>query len=285
MIRKILAPIRGDGKGSTVLRHAAALAGRFNAHIEATHCRPNADDLLPFGVPIPGFLRSQIAEQAKGVSDAEEVALRAEFDALVAEMGLDTDAAAVGRRPSVVWIEESGKQVDVIRRHGRLCDVIVVAKPDRDRNLGTNTLKASLFHVGRPVLMCPPTETPPKTLGATVAIAWNGSLEATRAAAMTLGLLKQADAVTILSVDGGDGRAGCPDAFQAYLAMHGIEAATRLSTATDSVGATLLSESAAAGADLLIMGAYGDSHERETLFGGNTQTIVDTAARPVLFVH
>jgi hypothetical protein len=39
MIRKILVPVRGDGKGDNVLAHAAALARGFNAHIEITHCR------------------------------------------------------------------------------------------------------------------------------------------------------------------------------------------------------------------------------------------------------
>ena len=52
MIRKILVPVRGDGKGDNVLAHAAALARRFNAHIAVTHCRATAEDLKPFGVPI-----------------------------------------------------------------------------------------------------------------------------------------------------------------------------------------------------------------------------------------
>ena len=34
MIRKILVPVRGDGKGDNVLAHAAALAHRYSAHIE-----------------------------------------------------------------------------------------------------------------------------------------------------------------------------------------------------------------------------------------------------------
>ena len=57
MIRKILVPVRGDDKGDNVLAHAAALARRFNAHIEVTHCRPRPQDMLPFGVPIPSFLK------------------------------------------------------------------------------------------------------------------------------------------------------------------------------------------------------------------------------------
>lgn len=36
MIRKVLVPVRGDGKGGNVLAHAAALARGFNGHIEIT---------------------------------------------------------------------------------------------------------------------------------------------------------------------------------------------------------------------------------------------------------
>lgn len=284
MIRKLLTPIRGDGKGENVLRHALAVATRFNAHVEATHCRPRAADLLPFGVPIPSFLRDQVADQAKEVADAEEAKLRAQFDALVQSLGVAT-AGGPGERTSISWVEEEGKQIDVIKRHGRLCDLIVVAKPDRDRNLGFNTLKAALFNTGRPVLMCPPTETPPQALGERVAIAWNGSLEATRAATMAFDLIAAASEVTVLAVNPGKPHAADADAYVDYLARRGVSAQLRRSETTRDVGAALLTESAAAGADLLIMGAYGDSHERETLFGGNTQTVVDTATRPVVLVH
>ena len=41
----------------------------------------------------------------------------------------------------------------------------------------------------------------------------------------------------------------------------------------------------AKGADLLVMGAYHDSYERETIFGGNTQAVVDEATIPVVLVH
>lgn len=285
MIRKIMVPIRGDGKGENVLRHAMALARRFSAHIEAVHCRPRAEDLLPFGVPIPTFLRDQMTGQAREVADAEEARLRGLFDALVASSGLTRSDKPVDGAASIAWFEEAGKQVDVIKSHGRLCDFIVVAKPDRDRNLGANTLKTALFNVGRPVLMCPPQESAPTTLGARAAIAWNGSLEATRAVALTLDLIKKADQVSILSVGGSNGGPGDADAFKDYLALHGVSAEIRRASISGSAGATLLQEAKSAGADMLIMGAYGDSHERETLFGGNTQVVVDTSTMPVALVH
>ena len=51
------------------------------------------------------------------------------------------------------------------------------------------------------------------------------------------------------------------------------------------IGQMLLDRTAAVGADMMIMGAYGDSHERETVFGGNTQVVVDNATIPVVMVY
>jgi nucleotide-binding universal stress UspA family protein len=48
------------------------------------------------------------------------------------------------------------------------------------------------------------------------------------------------------------------------------------------VGHFLLSQAAAFGADLLVMGAYGQSKLHEWVFGGITQTILYEAGSPVL---
>lgn len=286
MIRKILVPVRGDGKGDNVLSHAAALAHRYNACIEVAHCRPRPEDLMPYGVAIPDFLRKQILNQSYAVADQEEGKLQAELKTLARKLDLDPSPEAVGKAASVYFVQELGRQVDVIKRHGRLADLIVVAKPDRDRNLGLNTLKAALFHSGRPVLMCPPAAaTPPQSLGARVAFAWNGSAEAARALSQCRDVLKAADQVWILS-DGSDSGPGTSvDDLLNYLALHGIAATVKTLKPSDKIGRDLLRASAEVGADMMIMGAYSDSHEQETIFGGNTQTVVDTATIPVLFNH
>lgn len=285
MIRKILVPVRRDGKGETVLAHAAAVAHRHVAHIEIVHCRPRPEDLMPYGIHIPEFLRKQLVEQSYKVADQEEEGLRSELVALAGELNLDHSGKSIGKVASVSFVEEAGRQVDVIKRHGRLADMIAVAKPDRDRNLGHNTLKAALFHSGRPVLMCPPTKTPPKVLGAKVALAWNGSAEAARALAQCKSVLRSAEQIWVLS-NGADCGLGTSAAdLLAYLKLHGIEASVEMFASSRKVGAELLRVSAELGADMLIMGAYGESHERETVFGGNTQTIVDNAKTPVLLNH
>lgn len=284
MIRKLLVPVRGDGKGDNVFAHATALARRFNAHVEVVHCRPRPEDLLPFGVPIPTMLRDQFLKNASTVSDAEEAVLREEMTALCKSFQLEMTDNPADASASASFSERSGRQVDVIRRYGRLSDIIAVAQPDRDKNLGANTLKSALFHTGRSVLMCPDANgNPPETLGQNIAIAWNGSLEGTRAVAISSDLIRQAANVTILT-EGDKPNTASASELQDYLKSHDVTADIKNIAGSGTVAKRLLAASAELGA-LLLMGAYGDSHERETVFGGNTQYVVDHADLPVLFVH
>jgi len=182
------------------------------------------------------------------------------------------------------WREALGKQIDVMKSHGRLADLIVVAKPDRDRNLGANTLRAALFHSGRPVMMCPMRDSHPKVLCDHVAIAWNGSVTASRAVAMTTEILQSARAVSVLTA-GEEVHGATADDLRGYLSARGIEATIERFSPDGSIGERLLEISGKVGADTLIMGAYHHSRERETMFGGDTQAVVDTAEMPVIMVH
>lgn len=284
-VKKILVPVRGDGKGEHVLAHAAAIARHHHAHVEVLHCRARPTDMIPYGVVVPAALREQIKQQAKALADAEEEALKASFAVLLPKLGLTaTDGTSGHDGATASWHEEAGKMADAIRPWGRLADLIVVAKPDRDRNLGTNTLRAALYHCGRPVMMVPPGKDHPATLCRRIAIAWNGSMQASRTVALSLDLLREADAVTIL--DGGaphDAASGAE--LQRYLGFNGVAAAIRPIRADGDPGKVILAEAAAAGADTLIMGAYSHSREHETVFGGATQYVVDNALMPVVMVH
>lgn len=284
MLSKILVPVRDDGMAKSVIDHAGALAKRHKAHIVVAHCRTTADDFMPFGVPLPAFARDTILKQAKEYADQQEQEVRKQLHEFASQLGLEeTDAPSRGT-PSIRMIEEFGKMADVIKHNGRLADLIVVAKPDRDRNLGFNSLRSGLFRTGRPVLMCPPERDVPDGLGSKLAIGWNGSLEASRAVAMTLDLASAADSVVVLSGGKGEPHGATTEELVDYYALRGIKADVH-SFEAKNPGAELLQRTVDIGADLLIMGAYGHNHERETLFGGNTQAVVDKAEIPVVFVH
>lgn len=285
-VAKILVPIRGDGKGENVLTHAAAVARRHNAHIEAVHCRARPADLIPRGVVVPPSMRKQIEAQAVELANAEEASLAEKFHAFIGTLGLELILSGVPPRdrPSAGWVEAEGRQMDVIKTHGRLADLVAVAKPDRDRNLGFNTLKAALFNTGRPVMVCPPSGKVPNQLGVRIAVAWNGSTEASRAVALSLPLIQAADQVIVL--DGGTPNHGASaDELMRYLEIRGVVAQRVAIDAGSNPGKVILASAKAADADLLVMGAYSHSREYETVFGGATQHVVDRADMPVVMVH
>ncbi|MDJ0943207.1 MAG: universal stress protein [Kiloniellales bacterium] len=286
-LHTILVPVRGDGLGEGVLNHALALGRRFDAHLDIVHCRPNPEDLLPFGVFVPAALKQEITASAGSLANEEEQRVKTLFEDYCRRHQLTVVTARPWPRDrmSVSWREETGKQAAIVGVLGRLADVVVVAQPDHSRNLGLNTLEAALLESGRPVLLCPPKPLA-GPLGAHVAVAWNGSTEAARAIAATLPVLAAADKVTLLAVSTGTKEALAPAAVRDYLSDHGIVAEVRSQTARGSeVGQALLLATREAGADLLLMGAYGQSRRRELIMGGVTQHVIDESDLPVLLCH
>ncbi|WP_425046720.1 universal stress protein [Primorskyibacter sp. S87] len=282
-LHTIMMPVRGDGRGPVLFAHAAALAKRFGAHIKVVHCHPKAEDMMPYGVVIPGFLRKQIEEATQRSADTEENFIHDKFSADAVKHGVPEQDPELNTATAKFY-EYEGKQVDAVRHFGRLSDLICVAKPSKEEDLGFNTLKSALFSSGRPVLVCSDSDNIPLNLGHHVAVGWNGSLEASRAVAMAMPLIETAEAVTILT-GGKSEHSATAEEFSDYLARRGVDSQIVQFAATGNVGRQLLAKCSEVGADMLVMGAYHDSYERESLLGGNSATIVAEAKIPVVMVH
>ena len=259
------------------------IAHQFGGHVQVLHCQPTVEDLMPFGVVVPGFMRGQIEEAARQNADTVEAALHEEFRGLAKNLGLTEQAPERGKA-TASFVEYAGKQTHAVREYGRLSDVICVPQPDKTAKLGANTLASALFATGRPVMMCPEQYDAPSRIGMHVAIAWNGSQEAARAVTLGLPMIRTAEKVTVLT-GGTTPNAASPEDLQTYLAMRGIETQIEIFGGSGNVGERLLASATDMGADLLVMGAYHDSYEREVLLGGNTRTVSETAGIPVLMVH
>ncbi len=284
MLARLLVPVRGDGLGETVKAHAAALAHRHKAHVVVAHCRAKPDDMIPYSTLLPTFARETIMSQAAELADQEEDTLRQSLHVIARNLDLEETESPDGTRATVAFIEEFGPMAQVIKHHGRLADLIVAAKPDSNRNLGTNSLKSALFQTGRPVLMCPTAGQVDPNFGAHIAVGWNGSLEAARTVALTLDLAAAAERVSILAAGSGEPHGATTEELVEYYRLRGIKADIHRFEARKP-GLALLEKSLEVGAGLLVMGAYGHSHEREILFGGNTQTVIDKAEIPVVMAH
>jgi nucleotide-binding universal stress UspA family protein len=170
--------------------------------------------------------------------------------------------------------------------HGRLFDVIVLGRPGRDpKGPRMSTLEAALFESGRPVLIAPPSPRP--DIGRNALIAWNCSTGQARTIAFAMPILKRANRVVVLTVEGGAAVPG-PTGQQLchYLQLSGVPAKPlTVGLGGRLTGEAVLAHANALGCDLLIKGAYTQSRMRQFIFGGTTRYILNNASLPVFMAH
>ena len=138
---------------------------------------------------------------------------------------------------------------------------------------------------GRPVLIVP-TAGELKPIGSRALIAWNGSREVARAVFDSLPLLRQGVSLRLVAVDSPRGDATL-DPMSRTLSRHGIEATAVSVSRSDgrSVSDEILKAAGEFEADLLVVGCYGHSRLRETVFGGATTRMLRDMTLPVLMAH
>jgi nucleotide-binding universal stress UspA family protein len=144
-----------------------------------------------------------------------------------------------------------------------------------------------LFDSGRPVLVVPAVGTggSPRR----IAIAWDGSARAARAAGDALPFLRSADTVVAVTVAGEkDLSRMAPGADLAtYLARHGVSdcKVANLTARRADVAARLRLFINDEDIDTLVMGAFVHSRFREAVLGGVTRSLLDDASVPLFMSH
>ena len=214
---------------------------------------------------------------------ARAAAAQAMFDAIRQTTGVPSVHSPATVGPSASWLEQSGREEEIVVRRGRLADLTVLGRPGADGEATAHlTFSTALFDTGHPVLVAGSApQRPGAPFGERIVIAWNGSVEAARAVSAALPFLARARRVTALSVGSEDD--GGLDAFVDYLAWHGIAAGRQTMQNRSSIGDVLLD--AAADADLMVMGAYSHSRLRELILGGVTRHMLEKATLPLLVAH
>lgn len=286
-VRMILVPVTGLAETSSALEAGLRLGYRLGAHVEAVHVALDPRESVAFlGEGMTGAMIEEIMAATEREAGQRGARARELFDKLsraVESPIVEAGAAAEGF--SAAFVSLSGREEEHIALRGRLADLIVVDQPAKEEEAPPPvTLEAALRETGRPVLVMPPTA---GELGEKcVAIAWNGSIEAGRAIAAALPLLAGAGSVEVFSIGEEDKWGGEIEDVLAYLAWHGVAAnGQALDAGPRTVGVSLLSAAAAAGADLLVMGAYTHSRLHRLIFGGVTREVLSSATIPVLMAH
>jgi nucleotide-binding universal stress UspA family protein len=232
---------------------------------------------LDSGVPLPiEEVRDHDAEMAKQSRDA--------FEAFMTKNGVARSNANGGL--SFGWLDSAPDGDPFVGSYGRVFDLIVLGRPGASRwsRPSLTTIEAGLFESGRPVLIAPPS--PPQRMGETILIAWNGSTEQARTTAFAMPLLKRANQVIVLTVQGGTVPGPTGEELARYLARNGVPSEpVTVSPEGRSTGEAILAQAAARQCDLLIKGAYTQSRLRQMIFGGATRHILAHASLPVLMAH
>ena len=286
-MKTILVPSEQTSATERALHCGLLLAEKFGGRIEGFALRPAVAEMVAMD-PDAGMTMVAVKENdADMVRQAEEL-----FRAFMQRHGVpqrstETSASPASAASTVVWgwNADAPSGHDFVGSYGRVFDIIVLARPGEEwQSPAMVTLESALFESGRPVLIAPPNA--PRSLATNVLIAWNRSTEQARATAFAMPLLKRAERVTILTVEGATVAGPSGEDLARSLAAHGIAAATiTLPAGKANAGEAILRKAGALGCDLIVKGAYTQSRLRQMIFGGTTRHILTNTDLPVLMAH
>ena len=275
-MKTILIPTEDHDTMQAVLKTARLVAQTFDSYMEGFAIRPAVGTYVTVepvsSLAISGAFDEDTAREAQ-----------AAFEKFMTENGVPR--AGEGNAFSWAWPRSEAADDAALGSHGRVFDLIMLGRPGRDvENPRMPPLEAALFESGKPALIVP--KTPPLSIGRQVLVAWNGSTEQAHTNAFAMPLLKMAERVTVLAVEGQttDGPSG--EQAAQHLRRNGVNAvALTVKAGPRSAGEIILDHCASLGCDLLVKCAYTQSRLRQMIFGGATRHILANATLPVLMAH
>ncbi len=276
-MKAVLIPTEDHDAMAAVLEAARLVAQEFDSYMEGFAVRPSIGTYVTVeplsGVAISGAYQGDTAQQT-----------RALFESFMQTHNVPP-AAARNEGYSYAWPREEAVDDNFIGSRGRVFDLVVLGRPGRaPQDARIAPLEAALFDSGRPVLLVPPGE--PKAFWQNILVAWNGSTEQARTNALAIPLLRRAEQVTVLSVEGGMTPGPSGEEAALHLRRNGINArALTVKSGTRSAGEAILEQAKSLGCGLLVKGAYTQSRFRQMIFGGATRHILENTTLPVFMAH
>lgn len=276
--KTILVHLTSEDRARSALGFAIGLAQRFQAHLIGLYVFPS----YPLTPPVPLPFGAEIAGQVRGAINEETRKVKAVFDEMTASQPFVAEWRAITtdrRPPEKVVIEQS-----------HVVDLVVASQTDPSWKWSDilDFPDSLALGGGRPVVIVPNYgrhDHVPRV----VTVAWNGRREAARAVADALPLLRQAEAVNVLTVRDGKPlpEGHLPDTeIAASLARHGVKVDLADVIATEyTIGEEIRVRAIDRGSDLIVMGCYGHSRLREFALGGVTRHIMREMTLPILFSH
>ncbi|WP_324754496.1 universal stress protein [Roseovarius sp. Pro17] len=234
--------------------------------------------MAPYGVPVVSDSWQKEIETARSELTETADAIRNRLDVA----GSNGDADTLGC--------EAAELASIIGRRAATCDVVLISNDLRANEIiFRNAVHGTLFQSPVGVILNPGSSSPviaPKR----VFVAWDTGLPAARAVHAALPLLKEATEVIIGVFDpdasmGQDGENPGSEVAR-WLSHHGCQVdLQQYPSGGKEIGTCIQRRATEAGADLVVMGAYGHSRMRQAAFGGTTRSMVEQTEMPILLAH
>ena len=280
-MKTILIPTEDHDAMPAVLEGARLVARIFDSYMEGFAVRPSAASYA--SIEPVSSLAISAAYDPEAASHARDV-----FESFMKTHDVPPGSGEPATY-SYGWPRAESAEDFLIGSLGRVFDLIVLGKPGpAAENPRAAPLEAALFEAGRPLLIMPPSV--PKTIGRNVLVSWNRSTEQAHTNAFALPLLRLAEKVTVLTVEGGTTTGPSGEDAARHLRQNGVKA-TALTikrgdrTSAEAVGEITLEHANSLGCDLLVKSAYTQSRLRQMIFGGATRHVLTRANLPVMMAH
>lgn len=183
-----------------------------------------------------------------------------------------------------------GDVVDALCHASRWSDLIIAERPcaNPEAPVGWGIASRTVFGSSAPVVVVPEGARVDK-VGEHMLVAWNASREAMLAIRGALPLLKRAAQVTVLEGDPNAGLLGFENLpkidLRVWFERHGIKAEFRPFKPARDHGPSVLEAAHAVDANLIVIGAWGQSRITELVLGGVTRHLFQHSDLPMLVAH
>ncbi|HVF34106.1 MAG TPA: universal stress protein [Candidatus Saccharimonadia bacterium] len=273
-LREIVLHVRRPDAPGRATEAAFALAHRFEAYVTAIH----AAAIAPTAFAAPEAVALSVVDASRDYADA--VAHRQSWNARFEQ------AKVAGE-----WQVVQADDVEALSQAARAADLVVIERPTMpsEAPVGWGIASRTAFAAGVPVLVVPDTARVADRYDHLV-VAYDGGPQATRALHRAVPLLKAAREVIVLN--------GCPAAATtaarhlplldaaAYLSRNEVTAhVQRFDAQGRETGPALLDAARAAGAECIVMGAWGHSRIAQLVLGGATRHLLQHSDVPLFVSH
>jgi nucleotide-binding universal stress UspA family protein len=226
-----------------------------------------------------------LGEQAQNLIDQGEAAIKKRISELEGQFR----EATKNRAGHVEWRSAIDFPARYIVQEARCADIVVSGGQGKNFSdpFALAGPKDLVMQAGRPLFIAPDNVSWLDLRS--VLVAWKDTLEARRAIADSLPMLREAKEVTVAEiVEAGDSRPAAVSRVRdvvAWLSRHGVAASELVPERSGDVIAQLDGIAADVAAGVVVAGAYGHSRFRELILGGMTEHLIAQSRRCVLLSH